>query len=357
MRQNKLITILILILSLSCSEKEKTLTPKPLSQDPYILGADISEQMNINETNTIFMDSLGNPIDLVSFFLNHGINTIRLRTWVGNNKYNLQKVANYSKSLIFSGIRTWIDIHYSEFWADPGNQAIPKNWKGLKFEILLDSVKNYTALVCSATKPYIIQVGNEINGGFLWPQGSTSDTTQFFRLLRAATNQCRQSSPSSKILIHYAGYKNSLNFFWWLKDHHVDYDIAGLSYYPKWHGKSLDSLFNSLNSIHYYLNKQAIIAETSYPFTLLWNDYTFNPMGSQTDLLDEYPATPNGQYSYMKNLYSRSKSLNFNSGICYWENTWIAYKGKTSTDGSPWENQTWFDFNNKALPIFNAFKP
>ena len=154
----------------------------------------------------------------------------------------------------------------------------------------------------------------------------------------------------------YAGYKNALDFFWWMRDHQVEFDIAGISYYPKWHGRSMDSLFSVLGDIQFYLRKQPIIAETSYPFTLGWNDYTNNIIGGDGDLLSGYPATPQGQYSFMKELVNRSRKLPFSSGVCYWESNLVAYKGPVSTEGSPWENQAWFDFSNKALPVNWIFK-
>lgn len=326
--------------------------------DPYIAGIDISAQVLINKTNTQFFDSLGKSIDVLDFLRDNGVNTIRLRTWYGsNNDYSLRNMSLFAKEIENKGLRTWIDIHYSETWADPGNQAIPSTWKNKPFNEIIDSLKSYTDLVCKTTKPFIIQIGNEINNGFIWPTASTNDSLKFFQSLRACCNQARITSKSSKILIHYAGYRNALNFFWWLKDHNVDFDIAGLSYYPKWHGKSLDSLFSTMQSINYYLNKQSIIAETSYPFTDGWNDYTFNPIGTTAaELLTPYTATPLGQYQFFRELVNRSKKLSFASGVCYWEGSWVAYRGKTATDGSPWENQTWFDFNNKALPIIKGFK-
>jgi len=352
-------TVVVAFILFACKpEPTKTIEIPKTSTDPYIAGIDISAQVLINKTNTQYYDSFGKSISLLDFLRDNGINTIRLRTWYGsNNDYSLQIMSQFAKEIENKGLRTWIDIHYSETWADPGNQTIPSTWKNKPFNEILDSLKSYTDLVCKTTKPFVIQIGNEINNGFIWPTASTSDTSHFFQSLRACCKQARISSPSSKILIHYAGYRNALNYFWWLKDHNVDYDIAGISYYPKWHGKSLDSLFSTLQSINYYLNKQGIIAETSYPFTDGWNDYTFNPIGTTSaELLSPYTATPTGQYQFFRELINRSKKLSFASGICYWEGTWIAYKGKTATDGSPWENQTWFDFNNKALPIVKAFK-
>jgi len=352
-------SLCVALLFATCKpETTKSIEIPKTSTDPYIAGIDISAQVFINKTNTQFFDSNNKQVNVLDFLRDNGVNTIRLRTWYGNNNdYSLQTMSQFAKEIESKGLRTWIDIHYSETWADPGTQTIPSTWKNKPFNEIIDSLKSYTDLVCKTTKPYIIQIGNEINNGFIWPTASTYDSLKFFQSLRACCNQARISSKSSKILIHYAGYRGALSFFWWLRDHNVDFDIAGISYYPKWHGKSLDSLFSTMQSINYYLNKQSIIAETSYPFTDGWNDYTFNPIGTTAaELLSPYTATPTGQYLFFRELVNRSKKLSFASGVCYWEGTWVAYKGKIATDGSPWENQTWFDFNNKALPITIGFK-
>lgn len=345
----------------SCSENESVIQARRIeinrSKNFEISGVDISSQVLIGKTNTVFYDSFGKAVSLLDFYKNNGVNTIRLRTWVGeNNEYNLKEIAQFSNQVKTAGFLSWIDMHYSETWADPGNQAIPQNWKNLPLKTLIDSMVEYTKQVCEITKPDIIQVGNEINNGMVWPVGTIGDTSAFFKILRACTKQCRISAPNARILLHYAGVNNALAFFWWMRDHQVDYDIAGVSYYPKWHGHSLDSVFSVLGDIQFYLRKQPIIAETSYPFTLGWNDYTNNVMGSNADLLPGYPASPEGQYSFMRELVQRSRKLPFASGVCYWESNWVAYLGKTATNGSPWENQAWFDFSNKALPVNWIFK-
>lgn len=345
----------------SCNEKESVIQASRIeinrSKNFEISGVDISSQVLIGKTNTVFYDSFGKAVSLLDFYKNNGVNTIRLRTWVGeNNEYNLKDIAQFSNQVKAAGFLSWIDMHYSETWADPGNQAIPQNWKNLPLKTLIDSMVEYTKQVCEITKPDIIQVGNEINNGMVWPVADFSDTSAFFQILRACNKQCRISAPNARILLHYAGVNNALAFFWWMRDHKVDYDIAGVSYYPKWHGHSLDSVFSVLGDIQFYLRKQPIIAETSYPFTLGWNDYTNNVMGSNADLLPGYPASPEGQYSFMRQLVQRSRELPFASGVCYWESNWVAYLGKTATNGSPWENQAWFDFNNKALRVNWCFK-
>jgi arabinogalactan endo-1,4-beta-galactosidase len=99
-----------------------------------------------------------------------------------------------------------------------------------------------------------------------------------------------------------------------------------------------------------------LIAETAYPFTLQWNDYTNNIIGLQGQLLTPYTATSTGQKDFItaiKNIQSTAPNY---LGFCYWGAALVAYKGPTATDGSPWENQALWDFNLQALPVMEAFK-
>ena len=104
-------------------------------------------------------------------------------------------------------------------------------------------------------------------------------------------------------------------------------------------------------------NKQILIAETAYPFTLGWNDMTNNIVGSNDQLiLPEYPATNEGQRKFIMDIKTIIEELESGIGFCYWGAELIAWKGTQSTDASPWENQALFNFNNEALPILTEFK-
>ena len=112
-----------------------------------------------------------------------------------------------------------------------------------------------------------------------------------------------------------------------------------------------------MQSMSESINKQIIIAETAYPFTLEWNDWTNNIVGLNEQLiLPEYPATIEGQLKYIRDLKGITQELEKGIGFCYWGAELIAWKGTQATDASVWENQALFDFNNKALPVLNEFK-
>jgi len=136
----------------------------------------------------------------------------------------------------------------------------------------------------------------------------------------------------------------------------LDYDIIGLSYYPIWHGKSMDELRQKMEYLSQTFKKEIVIAETAYPFTLDWNDWTHNIVGLEEQLiLPEFPATPQGQKDFIGNIKTITQEVKGSIGFCYWGAELIAWKGKNAQDGSSWENQSLFDFNNKELPVLGEF--
>ena len=155
-------------------------------------------------------------------------------------------------------------------------------------------------------------------------------------------------------MLHYAGIGSGATWFY-NKMTSVDYDYIGLSFYPVWHGKSLPDLKSTINSLGQTYNKKVVIAETAYPFTLTWNDWTNNVVGQSNQLVSGYDATASGQKNYILAIKSLVKSVPNGSGFCYWGGEWISFKGNQATNGSTWENQALWDFNRKALPAMSIF--
>ena len=130
----------------------------------------------------------------------------------------------------------------------------------------------------------------------------------------------------------------------------------GISYYPKWHGKNIAMLNANLNNIAANFQKDILIAEVAYPFTLGYNDWTNNILGSDSDLiLPAYPATVLGQKEFLFKIREVISSVPKGIGFCYWGAELVAFKGPQSTTGSPWENAALFDFNQTALPAQSVF--
>jgi arabinogalactan endo-1,4-beta-galactosidase len=205
-------------------------------------------------------------------------------------------------------------------------------------------------------------VGNEVNGGFMWEEGRVNDNTsekwaKFTGLLAKGIKAVREADKKIEVVIHVAGYKDAEWFYGKLGEYKIDYDIIGLSYYSWWHGSSLSDLRQTMNTISAKYGKRVIIAETAYPWTLGWNDYTNNIVGEEKQLIEGYPSDIDGQGKYIEKIIEITKGIDGSkgAGIFYWGGEYIAYRGKTATDGSTWENMALFDFGNKRLPSAGAF--
>lgn len=342
----------------SCSSDDKKTEPiEPLpTETNFIRAADISFLPEIESTSTLFYNSSNQPENMLTTLKNAGCNTIRIRLWKNpsSSHSTLAEVKALSLRVKQAGMKVWLTVHYSDTWADPGNQTTPAEWQSLSFNDLKIAVENYTSSILTEINPDIIQIGNEINDGFLWPSGKlTTNETQFLQLLTVASAKIRSQSPNTKIMIHYAGIDGATWFF--NKITTINYDYIGLSYYPIWHGKSLVNLKNTINTLGQTHNKKVIIAETAYPFTFGYNDYTNNIIGLDSQIIPTYPATTTGQKNYMLAIKNLLKETEYGLGFAYWGTEWVAFKGATATNGSSWENQALYDFNNKALPVMDVF--
>lgn len=347
--------LLVTIIFISCSEEIIT-DPESVGAK-FISAADISSYPEIAEYNPIFYNTNGSRDDFLNILKTSGVNTIRLRLWVNpaNRHSGFDEVKQFSSQLKNMGFKIWLTLHYSDTWADPGHQEKPQHWKNLSINALKDSVFSYTEKIVLNIKPDFIQIGNEINSGILHPSGDIINNPDGFSdLIKSGISAVRKNSSAAKIIIHYAGTDGAESFFNLCRN--FDYDIIGLSYYPIWHGKSLENLENSIKLLSQNFNKQILIAETAYPFTLGWNDYTNNIVGMENQLLPGYPATPDGQRNFINKIKNIILNIKTGLGFCYWGGELISWKGQQAKDASSWENQALFDFNNKFLPVLNEFK-
>lgn len=349
------ISLVTVLFSVTISCEDKTKDPEPLPGKFIIKAADLSFLPEIEDAGVILKNLAGEEEDMLTTLKNAGLNTVRIRLWKdpSDNRSGFDEVNAFSQKVRANGLKVWLTVHYSDWWADPGNQSIPDAWKNLDFEILKDSMYNYTAMIVREINPDYIQIGNEINNGMMWPQGNLPYLGNFKALLATGAKAVRDNSSTSSIMIHYAGIENATSFFTKLQD--IDYDIIGLSYYPLWHGKSLSMLETAMDSLGRHFDKKVIVAETSYPFTLGWNDWTNNVMGLEEQLIDGYPATPEGQKAFLNEIKRISTEADSSVGFAYWGGEWISYKGPQATNGSSWENQAFYDFDSKALPVIEAF--
>ncbi len=349
--------VLPFLVVISCAKDEVHVADTSYTDSKTIAAVDISSYPEISESNPIFYDLEGKESNFLDILKSNGVNTIRLRLWVNpeGEHSGFNEVKTFSRTLKTQGFKTWLTLHYSDTWADPAHQEIPMQWQGLDFSGIKDSVFNYTKRVMTELQPDYIQIGNEINSGLLHPYGDISKNPDNFKMLvNEGITAVRAVSEETKIILHFAGIEGSDWFF--NQVHTLDYDIIGLSYYPLWHGKSLNDLQTTIQSLGNTYSKDVLIVETAYPFTLDWDDWTDNIVGSNDQLiLPDYPATREGQQNFIAQIRTIMNQVENGLGFCYWGAELISWKGSESTEASPWENQALFDFDNKALPAIHEF--
>ena len=343
----------LLFFTISCETTSKDTS----IQEVFIKGADMSFLPLIESEGVKFYNANYQVEDALVTLKKAGCNTIRIRIWYNSpeNLSSFNEVKTFAQRVKSMGMKVWLCIHYSDTWADPGKQMIPSAWANLSYSDLKVAFTNYTSSLVTEIKPDIIQIGNEINNGFMWPKADlATHESEFVELLSIASAVIREDSPNTKIMLHYAGIGDDANLFY-NKMTPISYDYIGLSYYPIWHGKNLEEVKSIINSLGETYNKKVIIAETAYPYTLGFNDWTNNILGLNNQIIPLYSATPIGQKDYLLALKSKIKETQMGFGFCYWGTEWVAFRGNQATNGSPWENQSLWDFNNKALPAMAVF--
>lgn len=337
-------------------------------------GMDLSYAYKIEtQRGKKFYTSAGAQSTVFDIAKSANVNLVRLRLWVNPDanhaECSLAAVKIQAAKIVAKGMQFMLTLHYSDTWADPGTQTKPAAWASLSKQQLLDKIWSYTVdamtqLKNQGTSPAIVQIGNEINGGFLWPTfqvSGNSDTNwndSFEFAFNTGSRAVKSVFPSCKIMLHYAGIWAD-NFFWRASVFALEYDIMGFSWYPQWHGKSFTDLYNQLNNLSSWYNKNVMVVETAYPWTTGYADNATNVLDA-TSLISGYPITAAGQQAFLEKLMATVKSVpnNRGLGVVYWEPDWTAYNGSTATDwenGSSWENVALFDFNWKALQGFSAF--
>lgn len=350
----KLIFALFSIALFSCSSDGNS-ESEPIVEDEFIRGADMSYLPLIESEGTVYKHNGANQ-DPILTLKNAGCNAIRMRLWQNpsNAHSGMAGVKAFALRVKAAGLKVWLTVHYSDTWADPANQTKPAAWQSMNFTALKTAVSDYTNLVMTEINPDIFQIGNETNDGMLWPEGRLStNESQYLELVSSASAAIRSKSTTTKIMLHHAGTSGA--DWYYGKVANIDYDYIGLSYYPIWHGTDLVALQNKMNTLGQLHDKKVIIAETAYPFTFGYNDYTNNIIGLSNQILPAFPATEIGQKAFLSTIKNTVNQSTHGIGFCYWGSEWVAFRGPTSTNGSPWENQSLWDFNNNSLPVLEVF--
>jgi arabinogalactan endo-1,4-beta-galactosidase len=362
-----------------------------------ILGIDVSTYLEELEHGAKYYAN-GVEVDPLDLFRANGVTHMRIRLWHDPKDENgvkylagncdLDTVLKLSNLAVSKGYKLLLDIHYSDFWADPGKQFVPKAWTGLGLEELEMAVYKYTVSVLRTFKDNgialdMVQVGNEITNGFMWPvgkleiDGKRGNYDNFCTLFKAGVKAVREESDAKVVLHLERSHDQEVyeEFLTEMEKHQVDYDVLGASYYPYWHG-TFDQFFANMNNCKKF-GKEIVVAELGYGFTT--ESYVTEKGGtrlvidndtvSALEMAKRYPLTPQGQAEYVKDFIARAKE-NAIDGIFYWEPLWIPGKGicwaspegqkyigeEGKSTANEWANQCLFDYNGNKLPAFDEYK-
>jgi len=353
-----------------------------LTED-FIYGVDISTVLAVYENGGVYYDRDGVEKDVFVILREAGVNSVRIRLWVdpydadgnpyGGGTNDLEtalKLASRAKAV---GMTVCLDFHYSDFWADPTQQEVPKAWAALTFTELQAKVYEYTkealeAFAALDALPDMVQLGNEINPGMLFPLGAITNQPASWTRLAAFLKQAAQAvedvSSDIQTIIHLAegaNFETFDRFFGKMAENNVPYDIIGLSYYSYWHGSIADFTAN-MNQISAKYGKPVCVMEMAYGFTTLANDHAGNIYNEGLEDTGGYKTSLQGQASYMRDVINAVANVpgGLGLGIYYWEPAWLPIEGagwasiasgRTNEEGkSSWANQGLFSYSGKALP-------
>jgi arabinogalactan endo-1,4-beta-galactosidase len=335
------------------------------AQADFIAGADFSH-LAYNESQGIVYKDGGVTQDALEILKNHGVTCVRLRLFTSSAAQAQADPYNYINNLDYTvplavrarnaGLQFLLDFHYSDTWADPGHQAKPAAWSSLTFAQLVQQMRAYNSNCIAAFKaagamPEYVQIGNEITGGMLWPDGQvpgTNASTQWPKLAQLMNSaiqgiQDAAGSQMPKLIVHIdrgADWNTTKWFFDNLiTSQHVSFDIIGQSYYPYWHG-TLTNLNNCLTNAAKRYGKPVVIAETDFPWI-----YSTNIFG--------IPATTNGQVQFVATLAQIVKSVpnGLGGGIFWWGTEYQLPNANQAGFGT----RSFFNSNANVMPVADAF--
>ncbi len=323
----------------------------------------------MEQTGVIFKDQ-GQSKDLIGLMMDNGCNCFRLRLFVNPNGrggviQDVPYTIALAKRIKAANAVFVLDFHYSDTWADPAKQYKPAAWENLSFDELTKIVETYTARTITEFKkqnvlPDMVQVGNEINHGFIWPDGKLNgedpnEWTRFSTLLKAGIRGVRNSiSPQDKtqIIIHIACGGDVDKTDWFLSNlekQGVSYDIIGQSYYPWWHGTMKD-LEKNLARTAKKFNKDIFVVETAYPYKDVKN---FEADAEHKDAMI-WDKTPEGQKLFLDELIRtvRNTPDNHGLGVLWWYPESVPMPGRDGWNGGA---TALFDAQRNALPAMKSF--
>jgi len=344
------------------------------------LGGDLSFTPQELAAGAHFTDR-GIPGTPIQIMRANGANYVRMRLWVNPppGYSNLASDLALARQVRQAGMRIYLDIMYSDFWADPQHQDIPAAWQGQDLTQLTATVRSYTKQVISAfaqqgTPVDLVSIGNEIRNGILWPVGQVDPAAgtgwdNLATLLKAGVAGAQAGNPRGHkllIMMHYdqgGNNQTSQAFYQNLISRSVPFDVIGLSFYPFFHG-TISQMKANVDALATQFGKPIIIAETQYAWTLAngneqAGDSTGDFVWQPSQISAGYPASPGGQLSFVNDELSIIAQVpnGLGMGLFYWSPDWIPGVGwePGAGVGSPNVNLTLFDFQGAALPSIGIF--
>ena len=371
--------------------------------EDFIMGMDASCVPALEKGGVKYYDHNGVEKNVYEILSENGINYIRVRVWndpydangngYGGGNCDIENAITIGKVATQHGMKLLIDFHYSDFWADPGKQMVPKAWKGMDIDTKCDALYQYTRdclqkLMDAGVDVGMVQIGNETNGAMCGESSSAvGGWKRIMQLMSAGSKAVREVCPEALVAVHFANPENADSYASYGKNldyYQVDYDVFASSYYPYWHG-SFENLSQVLGKIAETYGKKVMVAETSYAYTLEDSDFSGNTIGEGGSYPLNYPCTVQGQANLVRDVIDTVAKIPGGIGVFYWEGTWIAAGGASweenaalwEQNGSGWassyaaeydpddagkwyggcavDNQAFFDPSGKALESLKVF--
>lgn len=376
-------------------------TDTPLRED-FAYGVDASMVYEVEKNGGVYYNQAGQEQDVFQILNQNGANFLRLRLWnqpsdrygreYGGGNNTVEVDIELAKRAQAANMNIMIDFHYSDFWADPDKQWIPKDWGSARKEEVPNLLYEFTRDTLQQFKDAgvnvnAVQVGNEINNGLVDQYGKInwSDSSSSFdyiaELLSAGIKASNEIFPDAYTMIHLANGGNAdefETFFTNLDARGVNYDIIGASFYPYLSG-TIENLEKCLNNIVEITNKPVIIAETSWGFTTDYNEYTANQFDESDAETGGYLISEQAQATMIRDLINLLANIpnQMGLGIFYWEPAWLPVEGASWATASgqsyayhgddlhrnnyedglnSWANQGLFSYSGKALSSIQTYK-
>ncbi len=369
--------------------------------DDFMRGVDISSLLAEEASGVKYYDENGAEQDLFKILADSGVNYIRVRVWndpfdadghgYGGGNCNAETAAILGSRAAAYGMKTLVDFHYSDFWADPNKQMEPKAWASYraasgKADGLYDyTVESLKAILDAGADVGMVQIGNEINNGLAGEKTDQAKLSLLKKGSEAVRAVAAEYGRDIKVAVHFTnvddpeGMKKKAA---WLAEGDLDYDVFGISYYLYWHG-TFDNMKQTLKSIGDTYGKETAILETSFPWTGADGDGSGNSI-SEDDITGTYRASVASQADAVRDVCAAANEIGA-IGVFYWEPAWCpvgssydanfpiweeygsgwasSYSAQYDPDdagkyygGSSWDNQAFFDFDGHVLPSMKVFK-